>query len=200
MTQNAIPISYYVVSLEIAPTDPAELPGDCPEGDELQAWIPYHGHCYYLEASSGRSWALASLECARLGESLLYQLKWFLPIFIQNWYKNFKTLIKKKKLEISFYLLSCPKVVTMKISWHEWLCAAFCPLKSAVFLCMSSPSAPGLWDIILGAAVQDHRLWVPPGHCLLQDAVERPTEQHYHCQKLLFVQTKKRRSLQWLLT
>uniref|UniRef100_A0A8C3N4W0 Uncharacterized protein n=1 Tax=Geospiza parvula TaxID=87175 RepID=A0A8C3N4W0_GEOPR len=58
--------SVCMISDEIAPTDPAELPGDCPEGDELQAWIPYQDHCYYLEASAGRTWGLASLECARL--------------------------------------------------------------------------------------------------------------------------------------
>uniref|UniRef100_A0A8C3XBH0 Mannose receptor C-type 1 n=1 Tax=Cyanoderma ruficeps TaxID=181631 RepID=A0A8C3XBH0_9PASS len=66
--------SYFAVCMisdEIAPTDPAELPGDCPEADELQAWIPYHDHCYYLEASAGRTWALASLECARLGATLV---------------------------------------------------------------------------------------------------------------------------------
>lgn len=93
MTHNAIPISYHMASLEIAPTDPAELPGDCPEADELQAWIPYHDHCYYLEASAGRTWALASLECARLGESLRYQLTRFVPSFIQNSHKNVKILI-----------------------------------------------------------------------------------------------------------
>uniref|UniRef100_H0YSP9 Macrophage mannose receptor 1 n=1 Tax=Taeniopygia guttata TaxID=59729 RepID=H0YSP9_TAEGU len=62
--------SVCMISDEIAPTDPAELPGDCPEGDELQAWIPYHDHCYYLETSAERTWALASLECARLGQWL----------------------------------------------------------------------------------------------------------------------------------
>ncbi|OWK52268.1 Macrophage mannose receptor 1 [Lonchura striata] len=55
----------------IAPTDLAELPGDCPEGDEFQAWIPYHDHCYYLETSAERTWALASLECTRLGATLV---------------------------------------------------------------------------------------------------------------------------------
>uniref|UniRef100_A0A8C0V6F1 Macrophage mannose receptor 1-like n=1 Tax=Cyanistes caeruleus TaxID=156563 RepID=A0A8C0V6F1_CYACU len=63
--------SVCMISDEIAPTDPAELPGDCPEADELQAWIPYHDHCYYVEASAGRTWALASLECARLGATLV---------------------------------------------------------------------------------------------------------------------------------
>ncbi|XP_053915277.1 macrophage mannose receptor 1 isoform X1 [Cuculus canorus] len=55
----------------IAPTDPAQLPGDCPRGKELQAWIPYHGQCYYFEASARTSWALASLECAQLGATLV---------------------------------------------------------------------------------------------------------------------------------
>uniref|UniRef100_A0A8C9N760 Macrophage mannose receptor 1-like n=1 Tax=Serinus canaria TaxID=9135 RepID=A0A8C9N760_SERCA len=63
--------SVCMISDEIAPTDPAELPGDCPQGDELQAWIPYHDHCYYLEASAGRTWGLASLECAHLGATLV---------------------------------------------------------------------------------------------------------------------------------
>ncbi|XP_074721575.1 macrophage mannose receptor 1-like [Strix uralensis] len=59
------------ISDAIAPTDPAQLPGDCPEAPELRAWIPYRGHCYYIEASAGTSWALASLECARLGATLV---------------------------------------------------------------------------------------------------------------------------------
>uniref|UniRef100_A0A8C3EKU1 Uncharacterized protein n=1 Tax=Corvus moneduloides TaxID=1196302 RepID=A0A8C3EKU1_CORMO len=67
--------SVCMISDEIAPTDPAELPGDCPEADELQAWTPYHDHCYYFEASAGRTWALASLECAHLGETTLVSVE-----------------------------------------------------------------------------------------------------------------------------
>ncbi|XP_074013799.1 macrophage mannose receptor 1-like [Numenius arquata] len=66
--------SYFSVcktSDAVVPTDPAQLPGDCPEAADLRAWIPYRGHCYYLEASAGTSWALASLECARLGATLV---------------------------------------------------------------------------------------------------------------------------------
>ncbi|XP_054027247.1 macrophage mannose receptor 1 [Dryobates pubescens] len=55
----------------VAPTDPAQLPGDCPEAEDLRAWIPHRGHCYYLEASAGTSWGLASLECTRLGATLV---------------------------------------------------------------------------------------------------------------------------------
>nr|XP_047917806.1 macrophage mannose receptor 1-like isoform X1 [Anser cygnoides] len=59
------------ISDVVAPTDPAQLPGDCPESAGLQAWIPYHGHCYYIEASTATSWALASLECTRFGATLV---------------------------------------------------------------------------------------------------------------------------------
>lgn len=82
-----------MASLAIAPTDPAQMPGECPETAELQAWIPYHSHCYYFEASAGTSWALASLECSRLGESLHYQLIRFVQTFVQNSHRNVQTLI-----------------------------------------------------------------------------------------------------------
>uniref|UniRef100_A0A8C2SYK8 Macrophage mannose receptor 1-like n=1 Tax=Coturnix japonica TaxID=93934 RepID=A0A8C2SYK8_COTJA len=54
-----------------APTEPAQLPGECPEAADLQAWIPYHGHCYYIEASAATSWAQASLKCTHLGATLV---------------------------------------------------------------------------------------------------------------------------------
>uniref|UniRef100_A0A8C5T5E2 Mannose receptor C-type 1 n=1 Tax=Malurus cyaneus samueli TaxID=2593467 RepID=A0A8C5T5E2_9PASS len=63
--------SVCMISDETAPTDPAQPPGDCPEGDELQAWIPYHDHCYYLESSAEKSWTQATLECSRLGATLV---------------------------------------------------------------------------------------------------------------------------------
>ncbi|XP_050795449.1 macrophage mannose receptor 1-like [Gopherus flavomarginatus] len=53
-----------------APTDPPQLPGKCPES-EHRAWIPFRGHCYFIESSSTRNWAQASLECLRLGASLV---------------------------------------------------------------------------------------------------------------------------------
>uniref|UniRef100_A0A8C2SV91 Macrophage mannose receptor 1-like n=1 Tax=Coturnix japonica TaxID=93934 RepID=A0A8C2SV91_COTJA len=55
----------------VAPTEPAQLPGECPEAADLQAWIPYHGHCYYIEASAATSWAQASLKCTHLGATLV---------------------------------------------------------------------------------------------------------------------------------
>uniref|UniRef100_A0A8B9EC39 Macrophage mannose receptor 1 n=1 Tax=Anser cygnoides TaxID=8845 RepID=A0A8B9EC39_ANSCY len=54
-----------------APTEPPQLPGKCPESEGHQSWIPFRGHCYYIESSSTRNWAQASLECLRLGSSLV---------------------------------------------------------------------------------------------------------------------------------
>ena len=80
-----------MASLAIAPTDTAQLPRDCAKAAELWAWICYRGHCYYLEASAGTSRALASLECAQLGESLQDQLTRFAQKFMQNSHKKSKT-------------------------------------------------------------------------------------------------------------
>ncbi|XP_067418418.1 macrophage mannose receptor 1-like [Emydura macquarii macquarii] len=55
----------------VAPTDPPQLPGNCPESEELRSWIPFHGHCYYIESSAMKTWAQASLECIRLGATLV---------------------------------------------------------------------------------------------------------------------------------
>uniref|UniRef100_A0A8B9Q0T2 C-type lectin domain-containing protein n=1 Tax=Apteryx owenii TaxID=8824 RepID=A0A8B9Q0T2_APTOW len=50
----------------IAPTEPPELPGKCPESKGHKSWIPFHGHCYYFEASRKRSWSQAYQESANL--------------------------------------------------------------------------------------------------------------------------------------
>lgn len=52
---------------EIPATEPPQLPGRCPETDHT-AWIPFHGHCYYVESSYTRNWGQASLECLRMGK------------------------------------------------------------------------------------------------------------------------------------
>lgn len=52
---------------EIPATEPPQLPGKCPESEQT-AWIPFHGHCYYIESSFTRNWGQASLECLRMGE------------------------------------------------------------------------------------------------------------------------------------
>ncbi|NXA13712.1 MRC1 protein, partial [Sapayoa aenigma] len=55
----------------MAPTEPPQLPGKCPESRGHKSWIPFHGHCYYFEASRKRSWSQAHQECARLGADLV---------------------------------------------------------------------------------------------------------------------------------
>ncbi|XP_023561199.1 macrophage mannose receptor 1 [Octodon degus] len=55
---------------EIPATEPPQLPGRCPES-EPTVWIPFHGHCYYIESSFTRNWGQASLECLRMSSSLV---------------------------------------------------------------------------------------------------------------------------------
>ncbi|NWS70861.1 MRC1 protein, partial [Crotophaga sulcirostris] len=55
----------------MAPTEPPQLPGKCPESKGHKSWIPFHGHCYYFEASRKRSWSQAHQECARLAANLV---------------------------------------------------------------------------------------------------------------------------------
>ncbi|XP_074430634.1 macrophage mannose receptor 1-like isoform X5 [Larus michahellis] len=53
------------------PTEPPQLPGKCPESRGHKSWIPFHGHCYYFDASRKRSWSQAHQECARLAANLV---------------------------------------------------------------------------------------------------------------------------------
>ncbi|XP_053569949.1 macrophage mannose receptor 1 isoform X2 [Bombina bombina] len=53
----------------IAPTDPPQKPGKCPESED-QSWIPFQGHCYLFFSTYTRNWAQSSLECLKLGGSL----------------------------------------------------------------------------------------------------------------------------------
>ncbi|XP_004860019.1 macrophage mannose receptor 1 isoform X4 [Heterocephalus glaber] len=55
---------------EIPATEPPQLPGRCPES-EVNAWIPFHGHCYYIESSFTRNWGQATLECLRMNSYLV---------------------------------------------------------------------------------------------------------------------------------
>ncbi|NWH78351.1 MRC1 protein, partial [Piaya cayana] len=55
----------------MAPTEPPQLPGKCPESKGHKSWIPFHGHCYYFEASRKKSWSQAHQECARLAANLV---------------------------------------------------------------------------------------------------------------------------------
>lgn len=57
-------------SPDVAPTDPPQLPGKCPESKD-NSWIPFRGHCYAFFISQSSSWPYASMECLKLGASLL---------------------------------------------------------------------------------------------------------------------------------
>lgn len=47
-----------------APIEPPQKPGKCPESSS-KTWIPFRGHCYFLEASDTYMWGRASIECLR---------------------------------------------------------------------------------------------------------------------------------------
>ncbi|XP_066514867.1 macrophage mannose receptor 1 isoform X2 [Hoplias malabaricus] len=58
-------------SPDIAPTEPPQLPGNCPEPKRHKTWIPFRGHCYAFMVSRSENWAHATVECMRIGASLL---------------------------------------------------------------------------------------------------------------------------------
>lgn len=58
-------------STVIAPKDPPQLPGNCPESDQRISWIPFRGHCYTFMISQRENWDDATVECMRMGETLL---------------------------------------------------------------------------------------------------------------------------------
>nr|XP_055053563.1 macrophage mannose receptor 1-like [Misgurnus anguillicaudatus] len=58
-------------STVFAPTDPPQLPGNCPESDHRNSWIPFRGHCYTFMTSIKDIWAKATVECIRMGASLV---------------------------------------------------------------------------------------------------------------------------------
>ncbi|XP_061778196.1 macrophage mannose receptor 1 [Nerophis ophidion] len=57
-------------SPDSAPTEPPQLPGNCPEGMSGRTWVPFKGHCYSFLSSRADSWAHASVECLKMGASL----------------------------------------------------------------------------------------------------------------------------------
>ncbi|KAG9476571.1 hypothetical protein GDO78_003227 [Eleutherodactylus coqui] len=54
----------------IAPTEPPQKPGTCPESSG-KTWLPFRGHCYLIESSFTRNWAQSSMECLRNGANLV---------------------------------------------------------------------------------------------------------------------------------
>ncbi|XP_035511844.1 macrophage mannose receptor 1 [Morone saxatilis] len=58
-------------SPDVAPTEPPQLPGNCPEPKKRKTWIPFRGHCYSFLSSLVDNWAHASVECLKMGASLV---------------------------------------------------------------------------------------------------------------------------------
>ncbi|XP_024910181.1 macrophage mannose receptor 1-like [Cynoglossus semilaevis] len=58
-------------SQDIAPTEPPQLSGNCPESKKEKTWIPFRGHCYSFLSSKVDNWAHASVECLKLGATLV---------------------------------------------------------------------------------------------------------------------------------
>ncbi|XP_029313971.1 macrophage mannose receptor 1 [Cottoperca gobio] len=66
--------TYYSIckrSPDIAATDPPQLPGNCPESKRQISWTPFRGHCYSFIKSLVGSWPHASVECLKMGASLM---------------------------------------------------------------------------------------------------------------------------------
>ncbi|KAG9465571.1 hypothetical protein GDO78_018075, partial [Eleutherodactylus coqui] len=53
----------------VAPTDPPQTPGSCPD-EPSDSWIPFRNHCYLFVSSSFADWQSASLKCVYYGASL----------------------------------------------------------------------------------------------------------------------------------
>ncbi|KAJ8010370.1 hypothetical protein DPEC_G00074360 [Dallia pectoralis] len=58
-------------SADIAPTQPPQLPGNCPEPKKRKTWVPFRGYCYAFLNTVVDNWAHATVECLRIGGSLL---------------------------------------------------------------------------------------------------------------------------------
>ncbi|XP_040922110.1 macrophage mannose receptor 1 [Toxotes jaculatrix] len=58
-------------SQDVAPTEPPQLPGSCPESKKRKTWIPFRGHCYSFVTSVVDNWAHASVDCLKMGASLV---------------------------------------------------------------------------------------------------------------------------------
>ncbi|KAM7390313.1 hypothetical protein PAMA_008472 [Pampus argenteus] len=79
--------SYYSFckkSPDIAPTEPPQHPGNCPEPKKRKTWIPFRGHCYSFISSVVDNWAHATVECLKMGSSLVSILDPHEGFFIQQ--------------------------------------------------------------------------------------------------------------------
>uniref|UniRef100_A0A4W4DYJ2 Macrophage mannose receptor 1 n=1 Tax=Electrophorus electricus TaxID=8005 RepID=A0A4W4DYJ2_ELEEL len=62
-------------SPDVAPSEPPQLPGNCPEPKRHKTWIPFRGHCYAFMASRRENWAHATVECIRMGRPIFPRMK-----------------------------------------------------------------------------------------------------------------------------
>ncbi|KAM9827488.1 macrophage mannose receptor 1 [Neosynchiropus ocellatus] len=62
--------SFCKISSVTAPPEPAQRPGKCPESTKV-GWVPFRGYCYTFVTSNRETWAHASLECMKIGGSLV---------------------------------------------------------------------------------------------------------------------------------
>lgn len=58
-------------STAVAPTEPPQLPGNCPESNRMKAWVPFRGHCYSFRSYELENWATASVKCLQAGGALV---------------------------------------------------------------------------------------------------------------------------------
>eukprot|EP00066_Takifugu_rubripes_P017013 XP_011606279.1 PREDICTED: macrophage mannose receptor 1 [Takifugu rubripes] len=58
-------------SPDVAPTDPPQLPGICPESTKQKTWLPFRGYCYTILNSVSVNWAHASVDCLKMGAALV---------------------------------------------------------------------------------------------------------------------------------
>uniref|UniRef100_H3DIA4 Macrophage mannose receptor 1 n=1 Tax=Tetraodon nigroviridis TaxID=99883 RepID=H3DIA4_TETNG len=58
-------------SPDVAPSEPPQLPGSCPESTKRRTWIPFRGYCYSFLNSMTDNWAHASVDCIKMGAALV---------------------------------------------------------------------------------------------------------------------------------
>uniref|UniRef100_A0A8C5NNV4 MRC1 protein n=1 Tax=Junco hyemalis TaxID=40217 RepID=A0A8C5NNV4_JUNHY len=116
----------------MAPTEPPQLPGKCPESRGHKSWIPFSGHCYYFEATKKRSWSQAHEECARLVAMhvinfcfLLYNSLYLSrSMYFINTYKSAMDFVNWQLGQPSNQRLKdCGELCALSGSWNANLCS-----------------------------------------------------------------------------
>uniref|UniRef100_A0A8B9GDX9 MRC1 protein n=1 Tax=Amazona collaria TaxID=241587 RepID=A0A8B9GDX9_9PSIT len=79
-------------SNELIPSEPPQLPGNCPEPKRGRSWIPFRGHCYYVHTTSEESASLVSIEDSAEMDFLLLYLSPLASDFRKFWIGLFKNI------------------------------------------------------------------------------------------------------------